>query len=132
MMDAIPSGEEVERVKSLVGGVPGVMDFHKLRVRRLGPYTSVDLHVLVDPSLDVVKAHEIASRVESTLSSYLGRRSSVVVHVEPFSRSGGRGVLPSGEPHAVDQPLEGREVGPDGYDGEGQDHQSATPDDHAP
>jgi len=131
LMDGIPSGEEVERVKSLVGEVPGVMDFHKVRIRRLGPYASVDLHVLVDPSLDVVKAHEIASRVESTLGSYLGHRSTVVVHVEPFDPSSGGGIPSPGDPHAVGQPLEGGEVGPNGYEGEGQDHQRSLADDQA-
>ncbi|MEM2205338.1 MAG: cation diffusion facilitator family transporter [Candidatus Hadarchaeales archaeon] len=67
-------------------GVRGVRSYHRCRARKVGSKIYADLHLQVDPSLSVEKAHEVASEVERRLKRRMPGLSSVVVHVEPSKR----------------------------------------------
>ncbi len=47
----------------------------------------VDLKILVNPSLSVLEAHNIAERVEELIKKEFPDVVDVVVHVEPFKKS---------------------------------------------
>lgn len=90
LMGAAPEGFASE-VRRACLGVRGVRGYHRCRARRVGSRIHADLHLQVDPSLSVGKAHEVASRVERRLRRRVPGLSSVVVHVEPSGRrTGGR------------------------------------------
>jgi len=78
------SASEEETLETAIGGVAGVRDWHRLRTRRVGRETFVDLHVLVDPSLSLVDAHTISTQVEEAIRRTWKRPVNVTVHVEPF------------------------------------------------
>lgn len=63
--------------------VEGVRECHAVRSR--GPRDAVymDLHILVDPTLSVAAAHEIAHGVEARLKHQFPEVTDLVVHVEP-------------------------------------------------
>jgi cation diffusion facilitator family transporter len=42
--------------------IEGVLSFHRLRGRAMGPFVLMDVHIHVDPSLSVSAAHQIAER----------------------------------------------------------------------
>ena len=79
------SPEELSRIKRAIENVPGVIDWHQLRSRRVGRETFLDVHVLVDCDLSVVEAHKISMLVERDLNSACRRPVNVLVHVEPDS-----------------------------------------------
>ncbi len=89
LMGAAPRGFASE-VRRACLGVKGVRSYHRCRARRVGSRIHADLHLQVDPSLSVGKAHEVASRVERKLRRRVPELSSLVVHVEPSGRRGGR------------------------------------------
>lgn len=62
---------------------PGVLEVHNVRSR--GPLDDVhmDLHVLVDPGMEIADAHALGHRVEARLRLRWPSCSDVVVHVEP-------------------------------------------------
>ena len=74
---------EERAIISAIEGVPGVRGWHKLRSRRSGRVSFVDVHITVDPEIPLREAHEIASRVEKAVEAVLGGEVSVTVHVEP-------------------------------------------------
>jgi len=78
-------------VAQAIAGVEGVRSWHKLRTRGFGQEAFVDVHIQVDPTLSVADSHAIASRVEEAVRGALGKRGSVVVHVEPVRASADRG-----------------------------------------
>ncbi len=63
--------------------VEGVREVHAVRSRGTADAIYMDLHILVDPTLTVAKAHEIAHRVESSLKEQFPGVEDMVVHVEP-------------------------------------------------
>ncbi len=69
-------------VEDLVMKVDGVVGCHAIRSRGWGSNIYVDLHVQVDPTLSVLRAHEIGHRVKEEIIRRFGA-ADVVVHVEP-------------------------------------------------
>jgi divalent metal cation (Fe/Co/Zn/Cd) transporter len=66
-----------------MANVEGVQDFHEVRVRRMGSYLLVDLHVEVDGHLTVSSAHQIAERARLRITQALPTVTEVLVHVDP-------------------------------------------------
>jgi cation diffusion facilitator family transporter len=78
----VTSGERAALAAS-IERVDGVRSWHKLRTRRVGRETFVDVHVLVDPELSIVVAHGISTAVEMAVQQTWNRPVNVTVHVEP-------------------------------------------------
>lgn len=72
-----------EKIHDVVDAVAGVNDCHAIRTRGTEGEVYVDLHVLVDPDMSILVAHDVAERVEKALSSAFPNVVDVVVHVEP-------------------------------------------------
>jgi len=81
LLDRAPKGV-VEELKREIGTVEGVMGCHNIRVRRSGSRVFVDMHVDIDRSLSLPRAHSIASLVEEKVER-LFPGSDVVIHTEP-------------------------------------------------
>ncbi len=80
-------------ILSIVKNIPGVIEPHNLRTRRIGNSYAIDLHVRVDRDLSVTHGHDIASQVEAGLRERFGQESFVSIHIEPYrpgSDSGSR------------------------------------------
>lgn len=70
-------------VYEVVMRIEGVSNAHKIRTRGTEDEVYVDLHVLVDPAMTVLKAHEVADAVEAALQTNFDSVRDVVVHIEP-------------------------------------------------
>lgn len=70
-------------LRRLVESVEGVRSAHAIRTRGTEDATYADMHVLVDPAMTVVRAHDVASGVERVVRSFYPQVVDVVVHVEP-------------------------------------------------
>lgn len=73
-------------IVDLASSIPGVVDPHSLRTRRLGGYVAVDLHVRVAADMHVSDAHAIASKIEDCIRARFGQSAFVSIHVEPLFR----------------------------------------------
>ncbi|ACZ19955.1 cation diffusion facilitator family transporter [Thermanaerovibrio acidaminovorans DSM 6589] len=88
MEGALP--EEVqEEIGRILGATPGVLGYHHVRTRRVGPTSAVEAHVLVAPEIPLREAHRIATRAERAIEEALGEGTMVTIHVEPFEERGG-------------------------------------------
>jgi len=83
LVDASLDDEEEKEILNIVQGVPGVETPHNLRTRRIGNNLAIEMHIKVDPSLNITEAHNIATDVECALKGRYGQRIFVSVHVEP-------------------------------------------------
>jgi cation diffusion facilitator family transporter len=73
----------VEKIEQIIGSEPRIRQWHKLRTRNVGREIFIDLHILVDPQLNITAAHEIASALEEAMHARLSRPVNITVHVEP-------------------------------------------------
>lgn len=79
---AVDSGT-VERIKDIINANSSIRQWHKLRSRTVGREVFLDLHILVDPNLNVADAHKIAETLENTLHEQMSRPVNITVHIEP-------------------------------------------------
>ena len=82
MEQSLPDAVEDE-ILQLAASVPGVVNPHDLRTRRIGNHYAIELHILMDGNLSLHEAHDKATEVEETLKSHYGAETHVAVHVEP-------------------------------------------------
>jgi cation diffusion facilitator family transporter len=86
LMDTMPGGDLIGRVRAAAAAVPGVLGVDKVHARKTGLQYHVDLHIEVDPAMTVAASHAIAGIVRSRLKAELGWVADVLVHVEPASQ----------------------------------------------
>ena len=86
LIDTMPDGEVITRVRAVGEAVPGVAGIEKAYARKTGLRYHVDLHIEVDPDLTVMASHTIAGQVRERIRQEIGAVADVLVHVEPSSR----------------------------------------------
>jgi len=74
----------VDEIKQVVLSIKGVKECHKIRSRGCSYDIHIDLHVLVDPSMDVHKAHHLSYAIENKIKKNFQGVIDVVVHLEPL------------------------------------------------
>ena len=82
MEQSLPDAVE-EEILQLVASLPGIVEPHDLRTRRIGNHYAIELHILMDGDISLRKAHDKASEVEDLLRDRYGEETHIAVHVEP-------------------------------------------------
>ena len=75
--------QTVENIKMVINADGAIRQWHRLRTRTVGREVFLDVHILVDPDLNVAAAHEISERLEKTLDEEIARPVNLIVHIEP-------------------------------------------------
>jgi len=83
LADSSPGNEIISRIRSVALTVPGVKDCHRVRARRSGRGILVDLHIWVDPGIEVATSHKISDEVVGAILKNIPNVVHVLVHVEP-------------------------------------------------
>jgi cation diffusion facilitator family transporter len=73
----------VKDIKNLVHLIPEVISVHKIKIHDYGSYKEITLHIQLEDSLGLVKAHGISEKVEREIESKI--HCKAIVHAEPFS-----------------------------------------------
>ena len=82
MEQSLPDVVEEEMLQ-MVGAIPGVVEPHNLRTRRIGNHYAIELHIRMDGDISLRESHDKASEVEDMLRNRYGEDTHVAVHVEP-------------------------------------------------
>lgn len=86
LLDAGASKEKVELIRRIVLTDSAIQGVHKIRTRSLGcGNIAVDLHIQVDPHMEVYQAHMLCHKIQQELHSQDEQFVDVAVHVEPFA-----------------------------------------------
>lgn len=83
--DVLVDGAVVDTqvIKDIVLTFEEVKDIHKIRSRGSINNLHIDLHIEVDPSLDVEKSHDLVHNIEDAIREKFNKNSHVIAHVEP-------------------------------------------------
>lgn len=82
LMDTALSETETRRIETMINNLPGVIQTHNLRTRRLGGEVLMDVHILVDHEASVTEGHHIAENVRRELIRAMDNVQDVLVHVD--------------------------------------------------
>ena len=83
---SLPEAIENEIIAT-ASSINGVKDIHNLKTRRNGISTIIGAHIVVDPSISITEAHDIATEVEEALSRKFGNETQISIHIEPDNNS---------------------------------------------
>lgn len=86
LLDAAPAGL-AEKVEQAAASVKDVVDAHAVRVRPSGAHWFIDLHVTMDGSIHLSRAHANTELIEKAVREILPG-ADVTVHVEPMEKKG--------------------------------------------
>ena len=75
--------DTIEHIRDIINANSSIRRWHKLRSRTIGREVFLDLHILVDPDLNIAAAHEIAESLENTLHEKIARPVNITIHIEP-------------------------------------------------
>jgi divalent metal cation (Fe/Co/Zn/Cd) transporter len=82
-MDACQCSDILADIEDIAKGVRHVESVHNIRMRKLGSYLIGDLHIVVDPSMTVKEADDIATQVEAEVMHEFDEVVEIKVRVEP-------------------------------------------------
>ena len=75
----------IEHIENIINTNKQIRQWHKLRTRMVGREVFLDLHIVVDPDLNITTAHEISENLENTLHEQITRPVNITVHIEPHT-----------------------------------------------
>lgn len=81
--EAAVDEDTIAHIKDIINSDSSIRQWHRLRTRMVGREVFLDLHILVDPDLNITAAHEIAERLEKTVDEQITRPTNITVHIEP-------------------------------------------------
>ena len=75
--------DTIELIKNIINANPSIHHWHNLRSRTVGREVFLDVHILVDPELNIAAAHDISENLEKSLEEQITRPINITVHIEP-------------------------------------------------
>lgn len=76
--------ETSEKLKKIALTHPKVICLHRFRTRYVGSDLCVDLHIVVDPNMTLLEAHDTAEEVERMLIDSGENIVDALVHIDPY------------------------------------------------
>ena len=82
LMDHELPVSERQKIIEIVRGHPEVRSLHDLRTRKAGLYTFIQVHIELDPDMNLARAHDVSDMVEQELCAAFDK-SEVIIHQDP-------------------------------------------------
>jgi cation diffusion facilitator family transporter len=88
LIDRGLADERLRRIRARIRSVEGVRGLHRLRTRRMGGTSLVDVHIQLAPRISISEAHQISERVRARLLEADDDVGDVTVHIDPEEDDG--------------------------------------------
>lgn len=88
LLDKSLPKETEQRILEVVGTFPQVSDPHNLRTRKVGPVSSIEMHLRMNGNLTVAESHKITRDIEAAIRNAIGPETIINIHVEPTPTHG--------------------------------------------
>lgn len=82
LMDRELPDADRERIKSILLAHKGIFDLHDLRTRAAGTRAFVQVHIELDPSINLFQAHKISDDVEAEIRKEFPQ-AEIIIHQDP-------------------------------------------------
>ncbi len=83
LTESAVDSETIEHIREIISTDASIRQWHKLRSRMVGREVFLDLHILVDPDLNIAAAHEIAENLEKAVAEQIAQPVNITIHIEP-------------------------------------------------
>ena len=83
LIDRALDNDVVCSIRDGIESLEGVYDVHDLRTRKLGSSAAIEMHMVVEKSFSLEKAHDLTLEAESIVKDLCGEECIVTIHVDP-------------------------------------------------
>lgn len=83
LIDEEFSDEDKEKILQVLRNDSGILDVHDMKTRYAGNKAFIQFHIGLDPEISLVKAHDIADRIEVKLRGIFPD-SEIIIHQDPL------------------------------------------------
>ena len=83
---SLPEDTE-QQILEIAHSVDGANNIHDLKTRQCGHYYIADFHLVVDPKMSILAAHDITVSIEKKLREEFGNEMQINIHIEPYEDS---------------------------------------------
>jgi cation diffusion facilitator family transporter len=88
LLDAALEDDVVEQIKNIIDGEKQISDYHYLKTRKSGNTNFVDVHLVFNEGISLLKAHQIGDRVEDGIMKIDDKDKWVInAHLDPYDDS---------------------------------------------
>lgn len=86
LIDTAPEQEKMKAISSVIQGVRGVEELHKLRGRSTGICTYLEAKIGVDAGISVQEGHEIAREIKTCVQRAFPEIVDLTIHLNPVGK----------------------------------------------
>lgn len=83
LTDESLDSQEIAYIKNYLDNYKRIISYHKLRTRRAGEKTIIDLHISLSKEISFDEAHYISDVVENELLEHFGKEALITIHIDP-------------------------------------------------
>lgn len=83
ILGKVPTEDILTNIEEATLSVEGASGIHDIKINYVGPYASADIHLEVDPNLNLIEAHKISTQVEKRIINQVDIVTIVNVHLCP-------------------------------------------------
>ncbi len=84
IMEKKEAPEIIKGIDDIVNETPYTFHPHLVRIRKLGPYYLVDMHVELPGRMSLKKSHEVVTYIEKKIKTRFPQVKDVIIHSEPI------------------------------------------------
>ena len=77
---------DTELIREIAFSFPEVKDIHNIRSRGSEQELYIDMHLLVDPTMELATSHRLSHEIEREIRRRLQAGAHVMIHMEPFRK----------------------------------------------
>lgn len=86
MLDRTLEEQKINAIKQILA-TPQVQSYHDLKTRQSGGTNFVEVHLVFDPNISLLNAHQIADSIECAIQNLEGKWE-VITHLDPYDDGG--------------------------------------------
>lgn len=107
LLDANLDPELQAEIERKIVGTGGVQGIPKLMIRRSGPFRMVECTIASSPHLPLYRVHELADKIEETITRDYNEIETVFIHVEPSRGKVLSALIPVADVNGLDSRIHG-------------------------
>lgn len=88
LLDAALDDDIVEKIKNIIDGQKEISNYHYLKTRKSGHTNFVDVHLVFNEGISLLRAHKIGDRVEDGITKIDDKGKWIInAHLDPYDDS---------------------------------------------
>lgn len=87
LLDRTLDAQKIDSIKQIIASASQVQSYHDLKTRQSGETNFVEVHLVFDPQISLLDAHQVADSIEHAIQNLEGKWE-IITHLDPYDDEG--------------------------------------------